>query len=69
MAVAAPKRAGAQAPYTRMAEAEQLARAEFPEALNVRAVWTPEGEHDVLVEIWTKCEQTGYPRADMWRSS
>lgn len=69
MAVATPKRAGGHPPYERMASAEQLARETHPDALNVRAMWTPEGEHDVHVEVWTTCERTGYPRADVWRPS
>lgn len=69
MAVATPKRAGGHPPYERMASAEQLAREAHPDALNVRAMWTPEGEHDVHVEVWTTCERTGYPRADVWRPS
>lgn len=59
----------ANPPYTRMANAEQLARERFDDALNVRAVWTPEGEHDIHVEVWVADDRTGYPRANVWRPS
>lgn len=40
-------------PYERLRAAEDSARACFPDALRVVAVWTPANEYDVAVEVWT----------------
>lgn len=43
-----------QVPYERLARAEEVARERFPEANEVKALWTPASAHgDVVVEVWT----------------
>ena len=40
-------------PYQRLKRAEAVARERFPQASDVRALWTPANEDDVTVEVWT----------------
>lgn len=41
-------------PYRALANAEMEAREAHPDALSVRAVWTPSNtEHEIHVEVWT----------------
>jgi hypothetical protein len=40
-----------QPPYERMRSAERQAQGMFPEATNVKALWTPGSEHDIAVEV------------------
>jgi hypothetical protein len=46
-------------PYEDLARAEALAQEAFPDATNVKAIWAPASDHDVLVEVWTHDERTG----------
>jgi hypothetical protein len=55
-------------PYVRLANAEVRARERFPEAINVRAMWTPANtDSDVHVEVWTRVEPSEPARAQVWR--
>lgn len=50
-------------PYKRLRAAEQLARAQYPEALKIQAMWTPASRAgDICVEIREQNDQLG------WRS-
>lgn len=47
-------------PYTRLANAEMAAREEHPNAVSVRALWTPSSwQADIHVEVWANDERTG----------
>jgi hypothetical protein len=59
-------------PYRALAQAETDFREQYPDALSVRAIWTPSNKAcDVHVEVWTTDEeQHGLPCAEVyaWRS-
>jgi hypothetical protein len=45
-------------PYRALADAEMKAREKHPDALSVRALWTPSNEdgREIHVEVWTNGE-------------
>lgn len=39
-------------PYDKLGEALERAQKAYPDAVSLREVWTPNGEHPVHVEVW-----------------
>lgn len=57
-----------RAPYRALADAEVRFRAKYPDALSVRALWTPANpECEIHVEVWTTDEENhGLPCAEVY---
>lgn len=51
--------------YVALANAEVEAREKYPDAFSIRAMWTPASADPIHVEVWTRDERTGAPRADV----
>lgn len=43
-------------PYALLARAEQDMRERFPDAVRVKALWTPASAYEVCVEVWRDSE-------------
>ena len=52
-------RAASEPPYAALRACVERARAEFPHADEIKPVWAPNSENDVLAEVWTTDERTG----------
>lgn len=42
----------ANVPYARLERAQDIVREQYPNATRVRALWTPAGASEIVVEVW-----------------
>jgi hypothetical protein len=64
--VTLPEQRDPRVPYRALAEAETKYREKFPEALMVRALWTPSHpDAQIHVEVWT-ANADGLPVAEVY---